>query len=131
MHLVVVGATLAAAPATMLLVPAVSATSTTTLTWPAQQIAGALDITGEVPMVVQTVPSVLERHTTAEESMKYVLLAVASELEAQRLIEDVTEHPGEPLRTPRWGNAVHATLTAQRAPYRDTGDGAVAREVLA
>jgi hypothetical protein len=63
--------------------------------------------------------------------MKYVLLAVASDIEAQRLIEDVTEHPGEPLRTPRWGNAVHATLTAQPTPHRDTSDGFVAREVLA
>ncbi|HTF47833.1 MAG TPA: hypothetical protein VK735_10320, partial [Pseudonocardia sp.] len=69
--------------------------------------------------------------TTAEESMKYVLLAVASDVEAQRLIEDMTEHPGEPLRTPRWGNAVHATLTAQPAPHQDTNDGVVAREILA
>lgn len=44
--------------------------------------------------------------------MKYVVLAVASDAEAERLIEDLTLYPGEPLRTPRWGNAVHATLTA-------------------
>jgi len=44
--------------------------------------------------------------------VKYVVLAVASDAEAERLIEDLTQHPGEPLRTPRWGNAVHATLTA-------------------
>lgn len=42
--------------------------------------------------------------------MKYVVLAIASDTEAQRLIEDLTEHAGEPLRTPRWGNAVHAAL---------------------
>lgn len=40
--------------------------------------------------------------------MKYVLLAVPSDTEAQRLIEDLSEHSDEPLRTPRWGNAVHA-----------------------
>lgn len=43
--------------------------------------------------------------------MKYVLLAVASDAEADRLVQDLTENPSEPLRTPRWGNAVHATLT--------------------
>ena len=42
--------------------------------------------------------------------MKYVVLAIASDAEAQRLVEDLTEHAGEPLRTPRWGNAVHAAL---------------------
>lgn len=47
--------------------------------------------------------------------MKYVMLAVASDAEAERLIEDLTQYPGEPLRTPRWGNAVHATLTADPA----------------
>lgn len=47
--------------------------------------------------------------------MKYVVLAVASDAEAERLIEDLTQYPGEPLRTPRWGNAVHATLTAEPA----------------
>ena len=43
--------------------------------------------------------------------MKYVVLEVASDVEAERLIEDLTQYPGEPLRTPRWGNAVHATLS--------------------
>jgi hypothetical protein len=38
------------------------------------------------------------------------MLAVASDAEAERLVEDLIKHPGEPLRTPRWGNAVHATL---------------------
>ena len=42
--------------------------------------------------------------------MKYVMLTVASDAEAERLVEDLIQHPGEPLRTPRWGNAVHATL---------------------
>ncbi|HEY2205329.1 MAG TPA: hypothetical protein VGH99_12735 [Pseudonocardia sp.] len=42
--------------------------------------------------------------------MKYVVLAVASDVEADRLIEDLTENPGMPLRTPHWGNAVHATV---------------------
>jgi hypothetical protein len=61
--------------------------------------------------------------------MKYVVLAIASEAEAQRLIEDLTEHVGEPLRTPRWGNAVHAALIA--GPHSDTAgsmipDGLVA-----
>jgi hypothetical protein len=45
--------------------------------------------------------------------MKYVVLAVASDIEAERLIEDLTEHPGVPLRTPRGGSAVHATLTTK------------------
>jgi hypothetical protein len=54
--------------------------------------------------------------------MRYVLLAVASDIEAQRLIEDVTEHPGEPLRTPRWGNAVHATLPVKAVQHPATGD---------
>ena len=43
--------------------------------------------------------------------MKYVVLEVASDVEAERLIEDLTQYPGEPLRTPRWGNAVHAILS--------------------
>ena len=42
--------------------------------------------------------------------MRYVVLAVASDAEAERLVQDLTENPHEPLRTPRWGNAVHATL---------------------
>jgi hypothetical protein len=54
--------------------------------------------------------------------MKYVLLAVASDAEADRLIEDLTEHPGQPLRTPRWGNAVHATLTAVPTQDRRSTD---------
>jgi hypothetical protein len=45
-----------------------------------------------------------------EEPVKYVVLAVASDTEAQRLIDDMTENPGEPMRTPRWGNGVHTTL---------------------
>jgi hypothetical protein len=90
-----------------------------------RRTSGPLDILGQAPMVVvETIPAALEPHTTAEESMKYVLLDVASDLEAQRLIEDVTEHPGSPLRTPRWGNAVHATLTAQPAPRNETPVGA-------
>lgn len=68
---------------------------------------------------------------TVEESMRYVLLAVASDLEARRLIEDVTDHPGEPLRTPRWGNAVHATLIIPPGQHTDTSEGAGAREVPA
>jgi hypothetical protein len=46
-----------------------------------------------------------------EATVKYVLLAVASDAEAERLIQDLTENPDEPLRTPRWGNAVYAALT--------------------
>ena len=42
--------------------------------------------------------------------MKYVVLAIASDIEAQRLIEDLTENAGAPLHTPRWGNVVHAAL---------------------
>jgi hypothetical protein len=42
--------------------------------------------------------------------VKYVVLAVASDAEAERLIQDLTENPDEPLRTPRWGNAVYAAL---------------------
>ena len=42
--------------------------------------------------------------------MKYLTLAVASDAEADRLIEDLLQHPNEPLRTPHWGNAVFATL---------------------
>jgi hypothetical protein len=42
--------------------------------------------------------------------MKYLTLVVASDAEADRLIEDLLEHPNEPLRTPHWGNAVFATL---------------------
>jgi hypothetical protein len=61
--------------------------------------------------------------------MRYVLLAVASGMEAQRLIEDVTEHPGEPLRTPRWGNTVHATLPSNAVQHPVTGDGVSATGV--
>jgi hypothetical protein len=50
------------------------------------------------------------------EVMKYVVLAVDSDAEADRLIQDLTENPDEPLRTPRWGNAVHARLTATAGP---------------
>jgi hypothetical protein len=49
--------------------------------------------------------------------MRYLTLAVASDAEAERLIQDLLEHPHEPLRTPHWGNAVHATL--QLAPARE------------
>ncbi|HEY2205743.1 MAG TPA: hypothetical protein VGH99_14820 [Pseudonocardia sp.] len=45
--------------------------------------------------------------------MPYVILAVASELEAERLRQDLAENPGAPLHTPRWANAVHATLVAE------------------
>jgi hypothetical protein len=48
--------------------------------------------------------------------MQYVTVAVASELEAERLKQDLTENPGAPLLTPRWGNAVHATLAGEPAP---------------
>jgi hypothetical protein len=63
--------------------------------------------------------------------MKYVVLAIASDTEAQRLIEDLTEHAGEPLRTPRWGNAVHAALItgparAEHASVAAVLDGLVA-----
>jgi hypothetical protein len=61
--------------------------------------------------------------------MRYVLLAVASDMEAQRLIEDVTEHPGEPLRTPRWGNTVHATVPSNAVQHPVTGDGVSATGV--
>ena len=44
--------------------------------------------------------------------MKYVVLAVASDAEAERLIQDLSENPDESLRSPRWGNAVHAALTS-------------------
>jgi len=46
-----------------------------------------------------------------DDIVRYVMLAVASDQEAQRLIDDLTDYPDEPLRTPRWGNAVHAALT--------------------
>jgi hypothetical protein len=63
--------------------------------------------------------------------MKYVALAIASDAEAQRLIEDLTEHAGDPLRTPRWGNAVHAALItspprAEHPPLPVLPDGLVA-----
>ena len=48
--------------------------------------------------------------------MQYVTVAVASDLEAERLKQDLTENPGAPLLTPRWGNAVHATLAGEPAP---------------
>jgi len=51
-----------------------------------------------------------------EATVKYVLLAVASDAEAERLIQDLTENPDEPLRTPRWGNAVYAALTSTQNP---------------
>lgn len=44
--------------------------------------------------------------------MKYLVLAVPSDLEADRLIADLSQNPGEPLLTPHWGDAVHATLAA-------------------
>jgi hypothetical protein len=67
-----------------------------------------------------------ERHHYAEEEpVKYVVLAVASDAEAERLIEDLTQYPGEPLRTPRWGNAVHATLTADPADFDLLADAPV------
>jgi hypothetical protein len=45
--------------------------------------------------------------------MNYVILAVASEAEAERLRQDLAENPGAPLHTPRWANAVHATLVVE------------------
>jgi hypothetical protein len=61
-----------------------------------------------------------------EESMKYVVLAVVSDVEAERLIEDLTRHPGEPLRTPRWGDAVHATLVTELVTAPGTADAVAA-----
>jgi len=53
--------------------------------------------------------------------MQYVTVAVASELEAERLKQDLAENPGAPLLTPRWGNAVHATLADESvSPTRTT-----------
>lgn len=52
--------------------------------------------------------------------MQYVTMAVASELEAERLKQDLTENPGSPLLTPRWGNAVHATLAGEAVPPAPT-----------
>jgi hypothetical protein len=60
--------------------------------------------------------------TLEEKSVKYVVLAVASDVEAERLIEDLTRYPAEPLRTPRWGNAVHATLVTEPAAQPDRAD---------
>jgi hypothetical protein len=57
--------------------------------------------------------------------MKYVVLAVASDAEADRLVQDLTENPAEPLHTPRWSNAVHATLATAPTPRSPT-DNAVA-----
>jgi hypothetical protein len=48
------------------------------------------------------------------------MLAVASDAEADRLVQDLTENPDEPLRTPRWGNAVHATLATAPSPRSPT-----------
>jgi hypothetical protein len=48
--------------------------------------------------------------------MRYIVLGVASDAEAQRLIDDMTENPGQPLRSPRWSNAVHAELATMPAP---------------
>lgn len=44
------------------------------------------------------------------DAVKFVVLAVASDAEADRLVQDLTENPDQPLHTPRWGNAVHAAL---------------------
>ncbi len=52
--------------------------------------------------------------------MRYVMLAVASDLEAERLIQDLAENPGAPLLTPRWANAVHATLVTEPLAGADT-----------
>ena len=54
--------------------------------------------------------------------MKYVVLAVASDAEADRLVQDLAENPSEPLRTPRWGNAVYATLATATSPRSPTDD---------
>jgi hypothetical protein len=64
----------------------------------------------------------LQGPSMEEESVKYLVLAVASDVEAERLIEDLTRYPGEPLRTPRWGNAVHATLLTEPVAQPDTAD---------
>lgn len=55
--------------------------------------------------------------------MKYVVLAVASDVEADRLMQDLAENPGQPLRSPRWGNAVHATLATAPSPRSPTDNG--------
>lgn len=57
--------------------------------------------------------------------MKYVVLAVDSDIEAERLIEDLTEHPGEPLRTPHWGNAVYATVVTTPGRRRSPAEPAL------
>ena len=76
-------------------------------------------------MIINTFPNVAGArcrfvrvmHQVAEipvnSSICYVTLAVASEHEAQRLVEDLTENPGQPLHTPRWANAVHATFVSR------------------
>jgi len=55
--------------------------------------------------------------------MQYVTVAVASDLEAERLKQDLAENPGAPLLTPRWGNAVHATLAGEAVPPPQTPRG--------
>lgn len=55
--------------------------------------------------------------------MQFVTVAVASELEAERLKQDLAENPGAPLLTPRWGNAVHATLAGEPVPLSHTAPG--------
>ena len=56
--------------------------------------------------------------------MRYVVLEVDSDIEAQRLVEDLTDYPGQPLRTPHWGNAVHATVSILAAEQRDAAAAA-------
>lgn len=59
--------------------------------------------------------------------MQYVTVAVASDLEAERLKQDLAENPGAPLLTPRWGNAVHATLAGEPVPPTQTFTGPLPR----
>jgi hypothetical protein len=42
--------------------------------------------------------------------VKYILLRVNNDAEAQRLIEDATEYPDSPLLTPCQENPVHAEV---------------------
>jgi hypothetical protein len=62
--------------------------------------------------------------------VKYVVLAVASDVEAERLIEDLTRYPAEPLRTPRWGNAVHATLVTEPAAQPDRANAVAVHRTI-
>lgn len=47
--------------------------------------------------------------------MTYVILSVASDAEATRLVEDIREHPGEDLMSPHWSNRIRAEVVASLA----------------